>query len=59
MVIDTEDAAEAHNLPVPTLVTATLMRSREDSARLASETLAFAQSLRHDATKSKGVAASR
>ncbi len=59
LVIDSEDAADARHLPVPALVTPTLMRSLEDSARLASRTLAFAQSLRQDASTSSHVAAGR
>lgn len=59
MVIDSVDAEDAHHLPVPALVTPTLMRSLEDSARLASETLAFAQSLRKELRTHKNVAVSR
>jgi LPPG:FO 2-phospho-L-lactate transferase len=49
LVVDTEDAAEAERLralDLPTLITAAIMTSDEDRARLARETLAFAAELR-------------
>jgi len=42
LVIDQADAAEARHLDVPTLVTATLMKSLEDRTRLAADVLQFA-----------------
>lgn len=53
LIIDTQDADDAHHLPVPALVTPTLMRGLQDSTRLAAETLAFASSLRQEGTLRK------
>lgn len=47
LVIDTQDAPDADCLPVPALVTPTLMQGTDDALRLAEATLEFARSLRN------------
>ena len=45
MIIDRSDATEVPSLPVPSLATATLMKSLDDRVILARDVLAFAQEL--------------
>lgn len=45
LVVDTQDAGDAARVPIPTLVTPSLMNNAQDSIRLARETLAFARTL--------------
>ncbi|WP_397474131.1 2-phospho-L-lactate transferase [Pusillimonas sp.] len=59
LVIDIQDAADSHHLSVPALPTPTLMRNLQDSIRLASETLAFAHTLRRDGAMRKSSADGR
>lgn len=48
-VLDQADAAEADAIPLPCLVTSTLMTTDDDKRRLADEVLAFARRLRKEA----------